>query len=93
MVEHQFKLLSVIIPVYKQGKTIKKNLHAILSELEIARMPYEVIVVVDGFADNSFEEAKKEENSKLRVVGYEKNRGKGYAVRYGMARAKGDVKL
>jgi len=91
MANHQFKLLSVIIPVYKQAKTIRKNLNAILSELEIAGMPYEAIVVVDGFVDNTYEEVKKVVNKKLRIFGYEKNRGKGYAVRYGMARAKGDV--
>jgi len=91
MVDHRFKLLSVIIPVYKQAKTIKLNLQAIIAELEISAMPYEVIVVVDGFADKSFEEAKKSENKKLQVYGYEENKGKGYAVRYGMVRAKGDV--
>ena len=38
-----------------------------------------------------FQLLKNAESKKLKVVGYEKNHGKGYAVRYGMARAKGDL--
>ncbi len=40
--------------------------------------------------DKTFEEAKKAKSKKIKVVGYQENKGKGYAVRYGMARAKGD---
>lgn len=85
------KLLSIIIPVYKQEKTIRKNLSAILSELDLFRLSYQVIVVVDGYEDKSKEEAEKVDHPHVLVIGYEQNHGKGYAVRYGMARAKGDV--
>ncbi|OGC60772.1 hypothetical protein A3K34_03080 [candidate division WWE3 bacterium RIFOXYC1_FULL_40_10] len=54
------------------------------------RWDYEIIVVVDGNVDNTLSEAKKVKNDKVIVVGYNTNRGKGYAVRYGMARASGD---
>jgi glycosyltransferase involved in cell wall biosynthesis len=85
------KLLSIIIPVYKQEKTIRRNLSAILAELDLFRLPYEVIVVIDGYGDKSREEAEKIKHAKISIIGYEKNQGKGYAVRYGMVRAKGDV--
>lgn len=85
------KLLSIIIPVYRQEKTIRRNLSAVLSELDLFRMPYEVIVVVDGYDDKSKEEAEKVKHPNVSIVGYPDNHGKGYAVRYGMARAKGDV--
>jgi glycosyltransferase involved in cell wall biosynthesis len=59
--------------------------------LEQIRYDYEIIAVIDGTnSDNSFSEAKKLKFKKLTVVGYPQNRGKGYAVRYGMARTKGD---
>lgn len=85
------KLLSLIIPVYRQEKTIRKQLQNIIAELELLSTPYEVIVVVDGLEDRSFEEAKKVKSNKLFIVGYKTNHGKGYAVRYGMGKSKGDV--
>lgn len=84
-------LLSVIIPVYKQEQTIKENILRINAVMEQLRYDYEVIVVIDGFVDKSFENAKKVDSTKIQVVGYEHNRGKGHTLRFGMARAKGDI--
>ncbi|MEK7577124.1 MAG: glycosyltransferase [Patescibacteria group bacterium] len=85
------KLLSLIIPVYAQEKTIQKQLQSILGELTLLSIPYEVIVVIDGKVDNSEKEAKKVHSSKLIVTGYNTNHGKGYAVRFGMAKSRGDI--
>jgi len=83
--------LSVIIPVYKQEKTIKKDLKFINEILKQIRYEYEIIVVVDGTSiDKSFREIKKLNLKNLKVFGYKNNHGKGYAVRYGMAKTKGD---
>lgn len=91
MSETKKQLLSVIVPAYKQEKTIKKDLQQIEGVLKQIRYNYEIICVVDGRADKTFENAKKVKSDKIKVVGYEKNRGKGHAVRYGMARTKGDL--
>lgn len=85
------RFLSVIIPAYKQARTIKRDLKKILGALEEIRLPCEVIVVVDGDTDQTMRQAKKIKSSHLQVVGYSHNHGKGYAVRYGMARSKGDL--
>lgn len=85
------KLLSIIIPVYKQEKTIEKNLRDILSECSLLHVAYEIIVVIDGDDDRSFEQAKKVLSPTIHVVGYKTNHGKGYAVRYGMVKSHGDV--
>jgi len=85
------KLLSLIIPVYHQERTIRKQLQNILAELELLATPYEVIVVVDGFDDASFDEAQKVRSDKITVTGYKTNHGKGYAVRFGMGKSRGDV--
>ncbi|MFH1566343.1 MAG: glycosyltransferase [bacterium] len=82
--------LSVIVPCYKQENTIKQDLKNILTDLDKTRFSYELIAVVDGFLDKTYQRAKQIKNPKLRVHGYKTNKGKGYAVRYGMARAKGD---
>lgn len=84
-------LLSLIVPVYKQEKTIEKDLRRVFSELEFLSIPYEVVVVVDGFVDKSFERAKRVKSKHLKVVGYKTNKGKGYAVRYGIAKSRGDI--
>ena len=91
MQSSNIKLLSLIIPVYHQEKTIRKQLQNILAELALLPVKAEVIVVVDGMDDRSFEEAKKVRSSKIVVTGYKTNHGKGYAVRFGMGKSHGDI--
>jgi glycosyltransferase involved in cell wall biosynthesis len=83
--------LSVIIPAYKQAKTIRQDIYSIYDTLEQIRYPYEIIVVVDGTEiDQTYSEATKCRLKTLKVIGYPHNHGKGYALRYAMARTKGD---
>lgn len=82
--------VSIIIPVYRQEKSIKADLENICDTMNNTRWDYEIIGVVDGSPDNSFKEAKKVKRENLQVYKYDVNKGKGYAVRYGMARATGD---
>ena len=90
MLKTKKPLLSVIVPAYKQEKTIIKDLKRIEEVLKQIRYDYEVICVVDGKGDRTYQNAKRLASSKIKVVGYRENRGKGHAVRYGMARSKGD---
>lgn len=86
------KLLSVIIPTYKQAKTIVGDVRGIQKVLEQIHYNYEIIVVVDGITgDTTYNKIKVLKSKKILVLGYEHNHGKGYAVRYGMARAKGHI--
>jgi glycosyltransferase involved in cell wall biosynthesis len=83
--------LSVIIPVYKQEKTIQEDLKNIYQVLEQIRYDFEIIIVVDGTkVDNSYNLVKKLKFKNIKVFGYPNNHGKGYAIRYGMAKTKGD---
>lgn len=93
-------LLSVIIPAYKQEKTIKEDLLHLDDTLNLKDVlknyEYELICVIDGLngeTDKTRVEAEKAAKlrSHLQVVGYQVNKGKGNAVRYGMARSKGSV--
>ena len=86
-------VLSVIVPAYKQQKTIKRDLENIDAVLKagLKEHDYEIICVIDGKVDKTFDQAKKAKSKKIRVVDYEGNKGKGYAVRYGMVRAKGHL--
>ncbi len=85
------KKFSLIVPVYKQEKTIKENILSILDTLSKVAIPFEIIPVIDGKLDNSEREIRKIKDLRVQVVGYKNNHGKGYAVRYGFAHADGDV--
>lgn len=83
--------LSVIIPIYKQEKTILNDILNIKNTLDKIRYDYEVIAVVDGKnIDNSYQVLKNAKIPKVKTYGYPNNYGKGYAVRFGMAKTKGD---
>jgi len=82
--------LSLIIPVYRQEKTIVRNLRQIKSVLDKIRYNYEIIVEVDGLIDKSLKKIKEAKIEKVKAYGYIKNQGKSHAIRLGMKRAKGD---
>jgi glycosyltransferase involved in cell wall biosynthesis len=83
-------LVSIIVPAYKQAKNILKDVARIHNIMQQTRWDFEIIVVDDGSPDETLKEAQKFKMENYRAVGYSTNHGKGYAVRYGMARAKGD---
>ncbi len=89
----QSKLLSVIVPAYRQEKTIRRDLGNIETVLRtgLREIDYEIICVVDGAVDKTFQNAQKAKSRKIKVFSYDSNKGKGYAVRFGMARAKGHL--
>ena len=86
--------LSIIIPAYKAQNFIYKNLLQVKKILDENYYDYEIICVVDGNTDKTFSEAKKVQKKYpelVRVFGYEKNLGKGHAVRFGFAKSKGEI--
>jgi glycosyltransferase involved in cell wall biosynthesis len=85
------KLLSLVVPAYKQEKRIVEDIRNLDKSLSSFPYDHEIIVVVDGFLDKTFEKAKSIESKTIRIEGYEKNCGKGYAVKYGILKAKGDI--
>lgn len=84
------KLVSVIIPAYQQAATIVKDLARIQKVLNQIRYPFEIIVVVDGQLDKTYQRAKTLASSQLKVYLNKIRQGKGFTVRYGMTKAKGD---
>lgn len=83
--------ISLIIPAFRQEKTIQADLEHIKDVMEQLRYDYEIIVVVDGDVDGTIENAKKVVSPKIIITGYKHNHGKGYAIRYGMVRSKGSI--
>jgi glycosyltransferase involved in cell wall biosynthesis len=89
----KIKRLSIIVPAYKQEKTIVEDIKRLDKELSALPYKHEIIVVVDGFVDETFIKIKNQESriKGLKVTGYEKNRGKGSAIKYGVSEASGDI--
>ncbi len=87
--------LSVIIPAYNEEKRLPKTLKAVSDYLSKQDYEFEIIVVDDGSRDKTKEIAEnlKSKIKNLRVLSYEKNQGKGYAVRFGMLNSKGKYRL
>ncbi len=82
--------LSVIVPVYRQERTIVQNLEQIKDALDKIRYDYEIIVVIDGMVDRSYQKIKKAQIPKIKSITYQKNQGKAWALRLGLLKAEGD---
>lgn len=87
-------ILSVIVPAFRQQATISEDLKRISRVLKSLRYSSELICVVDGTsADDTYNKALSvaSSSSGIHVIGYPTNKGKGHAVRFGMAKAKGKI--
>src|SRR4051812_23630958 len=85
------KLLSIVVPSYRQERTILKDIQNISDTLKNLGVNYEIIIVIDGMIDKTHYKLAKIRSKKIKVIAYKTNEGKGHAIRYGMLRAKGDV--
>lgn len=87
--------LSVIIPAYNEENRLPETLKKIDEYLKKQDYSYEILVVDDGSKDKTRDvvENLRDKIGNLRIIGYKKNKGKGYAVRLGMVQAKGDHRL
>ena len=83
--------LSIIVPTYRDGPRIYSYLVKLDQALAQIGEPYELIVVSDGNSDNTRDEAQRLEAPHLHVYHYTRNMGKGFALRYGMARSCGEI--
>ncbi|MEP6652157.1 MAG: dolichyl-phosphate beta-glucosyltransferase [Myxococcales bacterium] len=84
--------LSVVIPAYNEAKRLGPTLDAIVAYLSSRQQTFEVIVADDGSTDTTLEMVKGR-GPAIRVVALGVNRGKGAAVRAGVAAAAGRMIL
>jgi len=85
-------VLTVVVPVFNGGATIVENVELIRNAAGggLAPEDLEVIVVSDGSIDGTAErllEARSDVS--MRVIHYDRNLGKGYAVKVGALAARG----
>ncbi len=83
--------LSIIIPAYKEERSIRQTVERIVEVYDKLPYSYEVLVVVDGSPDQTAAEAKKVNSQNVKVYEYSPNQGKGYAIKYGVEKAIGKI--
>ena len=89
--------LSIIIPAYEEEERVGTSITKILKYIEVENLDAELIVVDDGSKDKTTEVAESAcaefPGILTKVIRYEKNRGKGFAVKTGLQAASGDIAL
>ena len=88
--------LSIIIPAYNEAQRIGRTLAATFDYLDAQNYTGEVIVVDDGSRDQTVKVVSDFElraDGRLQLLKNPGNRGKGYAVRNGMLKSKGEIAL
>ncbi len=87
--------LSVVIPAYNEEKRLPATLRSVVKFLSGKSYPWEVLVVDDGSKDGTANlvRATSITTPQVKLLQYGHNRGKGFAVRFGMVRAKGKFRL
>lgn len=84
-------ILSIIIPCYNEQEYIRDAVTAILHAFE--EKDIEILVVDDGSKDSSYEEIcmLQKNDSRVKAMRHERNKGKGAAIRTGVMAAMGSV--
>jgi dolichyl-phosphate beta-glucosyltransferase len=89
--------VSIIIPAFEEQERLGDSVRKILRYIESENLSAELIIVDDGSNDKTAEIGEQtcaefpEINTK--VIRYEENRGKGFAVKTGLLAAQADVAL
>jgi len=85
--------LSIVIPAYNEAGKIAEDVKIAAEFLVKQEIEGEIIAVDDGSKDGTSDAArlaKVPEGVTVLIERYEKNRGKGYAIRWGVKRSRGE---
>ena len=87
--------LSVVVPAYQEEDRVGDSLTSLRSWLSEQVESWEIIVVDDGSNDRTSSVVGETVavDDRCRLISYRPNRGKGYAVRTGLAASRGKVVL
>lgn len=88
-----FLSLSIVIPAYNEEKRLPPTLEAVLAYVQTLKLDFcEVVVVNDGSLDGTAECVRRfaATHAGIRLVENPGNRGKGYSVRHGVLKSRGE---
>jgi dolichol-phosphate mannosyltransferase len=83
--------LSIVSPMYNEESNVDRTVEELRRVLADYAQSWELILVNDGSTDRTLDVVTRlaEKYSNVSVVSYPSNRGRGYALRQGFARAQG----
>lgn len=86
-------MISIVCPFYNEEAIIEASVGRMLDNLQTMSEDWELIIVNDGSRDSSLEivQALAQTCPRLQVLSYPLNKGRGYAIRTGIAQACGDI--
>lgn len=86
-------LVSVVVPLYNEGKVVDEMCRRLHSALATLASPYEVILVDDGSADETLARARAAHaaDDRVKVVSLSRNFGHQVALSAGLDRATGEA--
>ena len=69
--------ISVVIPMYREEENVREMLASVTSVMDATGEPYEVICIDDGSNDGTWENLRKEVNTKkdVKAVRFSRNFG------------------
>jgi glycosyltransferase involved in cell wall biosynthesis len=87
--------VTVIIPVYNESARLREPFTAVQAYFRAQPYASEIVVVDDGSEDDTFEVVRDATQAAVpvRAFRYARNAGKGYAIKYGVAQARGELVL
>jgi len=85
--------VSLVMPAYDEEETIEEVVARVDGVLDKTGLSYELVIVDDGSRDTTREMALNfsQNNDNVKVIGYDVNMGKGYAIKTGFSHACGDA--
>jgi dolichyl-phosphate beta-glucosyltransferase len=88
-------LTSLVFPVYNAAAILPDTWRQVEAFLDAAPGNWEVLFVCDGCgaSEAALRALTRGAGARVRVLGYERNRGKGHAVRFGLQAARGQWRL
>ena len=91
------QLISIIIPAFEESERLGDSIRQILNYVKKEGLNAELIVVDDGSKDETTQVAKEVcaefPDLQTKIIRYEENRGKGFAVKTGLLEAQGEVAI
>jgi len=89
--------LSIVIPAFNEESRLGDSVREVLAYIKREKLDAELIVVDDGSRDKTCEVAKNScaefPEIETKIIRYEANRGKGYAVKIGLQASSGSIAL
>ena len=89
-------LISLVLPAFNPGQLVERTWRTVRSFLRERESTWEVLFVSDGCTDGTPDRLaalNHLDSAPIRILSYDKNQGKGYAVRHGLLAARGHYRL